>query len=381
MRPLSDTISRLKRFKTVGPSPSAPASSALVELSAFGTNPGQLRALLHVPADLPAGAPLVLVLHGCTQTADGYDRGSGWSALADRFGFAVLFGEQVRGNNPNLCFNWFSTADTRRGSGEAESLREMVAAVVAQYRIDPARVFVTGLSAGGAMTSVMLAAYPDVFAGGAIIAGLPYGVASSVPQAFDRMRGHGHDRTALARDVREASSHQGPWPRVSVWHGTADATVDAVNAAMIIDQWRGIHGVDGADTTDRVDGQLHRQWHDASGHVVIEEYAIAGMSHGTPIATAGDQAFGTPGPYMLDAGISSTYRIAAFWGIVPAEAPRRSAEQPTARTLPADPAAARLATSATPAASATVTGAAIGGRFDPARTINDALRAAGLLKP
>jgi len=369
MRSISDTISRLQRFKPANPSlASASPAGKLTQLDGFGKNPGELRALLHVPADLSTGSPLVLVLHGCTQTAEGYDRGSGWTSLADRFGFAVLFAEQQRANNSNLCFNWFSPADIRRGGGEAESIHEMVRTVVERHSIDASRVFVTGLSAGGAMTSVMLAAYPEVFAGGAIVAGLPYGVASGVPQAFDRMRGHGYDRAALSGLVRKASSHRGPWPRVSVWHGTADATVDAVNAAMIVDQWRGLHGVDQPDLTDRVDGHQHRQWHDASGRAVIEEHAIAGMGHGTPIATSGDQACGAPGPYMLDAGISSTYRIAAFWGIVPAEAPRQHAAPAPVRHVPA----ALTVAQPTPASVA---------RFDPGRTINDALRAAGLLKP
>ena len=88
-------------------------------------------------------------------------------------------------------FNWFQPEDIRRGSGEALSIRQMIASVSAAWRIDPGRVFITGLSAGGAMASVMLATYPEVFAGGAIIAGLPYGSASTIPEAFDRMRGHG----------------------------------------------------------------------------------------------------------------------------------------------------------------------------------------------
>lgn len=330
----------------------------------FGRNHGELRALLHAPVNLRPGAPLVVVLHGCTQTADAYDRGSGWSTLADRFGFAVLYPEQQRANNPNLCFNWFVPADTRRGGGEAESIREMVAAAVLTHELDPSRVFVTGLSAGGAMTSVMLATYPEVFAGGAVIAGLPFGAAAGVSQALERMRGHGHDRSALSDRVRGASAHRGPWPTVSVWHGTADGTVHAVNAAMIVEQWRGIHGVGAPDTTDQVDGHAHRAWHDAAGRTVIEEYVIAGLGHGTPITTSGDEACGSPGSYMLEAGISSTYRTAAAWGIVPAAAPVR---QPVPAKIQPSTASARRE----PAAAMS---------FDPGRTIADALRAAGLMK-
>ena len=94
------------------------------------------------------------------------------------------------------------------------------------------------------MAAVMLATYPDVFAGGAVIAGLPFGTAHSVPEAFDRMRGHGvMSGDALAGRVKSASKHAGPWPALSVWHGTGDTTVDSSNATALVDQWRALHGV------------------------------------------------------------------------------------------------------------------------------------------
>jgi feruloyl esterase len=140
----------------------------LSEMVNFGSNPGALRMFTYLPPDVSADCALMVVLHGCTQSAASYDRGAGWSTLAERFGFALLLPEQQLSNNPNGCFNWFQTGDIQRGHGEALSIRHMVAKMVSDYGIDPARVFVTGLSAGGAMTSVMLATYPDVFAGGAM---------------------------------------------------------------------------------------------------------------------------------------------------------------------------------------------------------------------
>ena len=115
----------------------------------------------------------------------------GWSQLAAEQGFAILFPEQRRANNPNLCFNWFVPDDVNRDRGEVLSIRQMIETLVTKHGLDRRRVLITGLSAGGAMAAAMLATYPDVFAAGAIIAGLAYGCASTIPEAFDRMRGHG----------------------------------------------------------------------------------------------------------------------------------------------------------------------------------------------
>ena len=187
----------------------APADR-LAELPPIRDNPGKLTARLYVPEGLEGPAPLVVVLHGCTQDAAVYDHGSGWSALADRHGFILLFPEQSRANNPMLCFNWFSGNDSQRGMGEAASIANMVAAVKAAHAIDPKRVFVTGLSAGGAMAGVMLATYPELFAGGAIIAGVAYGCASDVVGAFDCMGGRARsDAKALGRKVRRRLAAQG----------------------------------------------------------------------------------------------------------------------------------------------------------------------------
>ena len=101
-------------------------SSDLGEIRNFGSNPGALRMFTYRPSQVPAECALVVVLHGCAQTAAGYDLGAGWSTLADRYGFALLFPEQQRSNNPNGCFNWFQTGDIERGNGEA--LRRNLAA-------------------------------------------------------------------------------------------------------------------------------------------------------------------------------------------------------------------------------------------------------------
>lgn len=336
MRSISDTIERLARAQSAGLAGLVPtAHGRLHVLGDFGANPGALNGWSFVP-DAAGAMPLVVVLHGCTQNAASYDTGSGWSDLAERFGFAVLFAEQTRANNPNLCFNWFVPGDTRRDSGEAASIRQMIAATVNRHSIDPARIFVTGLSAGGAMTSVMLATYPELFRGGAIIAGLPYGAAATMPQALDRMRGVGHlNDLAYATAVRTASSHRGPWPRVSVWHGDADPVVVPVNADRIVGQWRALHGADGPGDVE-VSGKLRsRVWRAADGSALIEEHRVVGMGHGAPVGTQGATACGAAMPHMLDVGISSTWQIAQGWGLLDgAERPRAAATAAAAPAMP-----------------------------------------------
>ena len=321
MRSLSDTISRLAAFRATPGTTGNPVSGCLSELLDFGSNPGVLRGKTYIPEDLPRNAPLVVVLHGCTQTAAGCEYGSGWSRLADRYNVALLYPEQQRSNNANLYFNWFVPQHIRRDAGEALSIRQMIETLVLRHGIDRGRIFVTGLSAGGAMTSVMLATYPDVFAGGAIIAGLPYGCASSVPEAFDRMRGRGFPtQKNLQALLRSASTHTGPWPTISIWQGTADHTVVPSNMAAIIGQWRDVHQVGEMPThSDLIDGFPHRVWCDVSGRMLIDAYSIIGMGHGTPIATKPPTNYGAAAPFMLDVGISSTFHIARSWGLVSAE--------------------------------------------------------------
>jgi poly(hydroxyalkanoate) depolymerase family esterase len=376
-----------ERMRAAGPIPAA--SDHLAETQNFGANPGALRMFTHLPPDLPDQCPLLVVLHGCTQSAAGYDLGAGWSTLADRFGFALLLPEQQQANNPNGCFNWFQAGDIERGQGEAASIRQMVAKMVSDLGIDPARVFITGLSAGGAMTSVMLATYPEVFAGGAIIAGLPYGAVANVQQAFENMyRCPPRSAGAWGDLVRRASPHKGPWPRISVWHGGADATVIPPNATEIIKQWTDVHGLPARSSFEAiVDGYPRQVWTNAAGEEVIESYIIPGMAHGTPLATGGaDNQCGAVGPFLFEVGISSSYHIASFFGLAATPcSPDRTRQ--TSRS--ATPGVTEEKSGARPSAPEPLEGEVLEPDFRPGAkhlpvdigaVITSALRTAGLMK-
>jgi poly(hydroxyalkanoate) depolymerase family esterase len=292
--------------------------SPLVETAGFGSNPGGIKMLSFVPAHLQEPRALVVVLHGCGQTAAGYDLGAGWSTLAKRYGFALLMPEQQPSNNANGCFNWFNPEDTARERGEACSIRQMIARMVDDHKINARRIFVTGLSAGGAMTSVMLATYPEVFAGGAVIAGLPFGVASNVREALNGMfQSRSRPAGELGDLVRNASNHKGPWPKLSVWHGSADRTVNPANANEIVKQWLDVHDLPSAPMSEgTVDGYPRQIWWNTDGETVVESYTITDMAHGTPLGTVdNDEPYGAQGAFLIEAGISSSYHIANFFGL------------------------------------------------------------------
>src|SRR5665213_644302 len=305
-----------------------PAGATPLTEAPFAPNSGNLRMFRYLPRGLKAGAPLVVVLHGCGQTAGGYGQAAGWCELADALGFAVLAPEQKAVNNPNTCFNWFNPEDITRGQGEAASIATMIANLVQTHRLDSSRVFITGLSAGGAMTAVMLATYPELFAGGAIIAGLPFGAAANVRDALESMRS-APLRTPhqWGDEVRAASDHKGPWPRISIWHGGLDTTVNINNAQASLAQWADLHGLSLSDAKqEMVDGAIRLSWGDR-----LEVYTLATLGHGTPI-DSGD--VGQPAPFILDAGISSARRIAAFWGLAPAAASKPAPKPAPERIVP-----------------------------------------------
>lgn len=371
------------RLAEFGRSPDS--SSPLEEVTGFGDNPGNLRMFAFVPAQLQKPRALVVVLHGCGQTAAGYDLGAGWSTLARHYGFALLMPEQQRINNGNTCFNWFNPEDTARDSGEARSIREMIAHMADVHRIDPKRVFITGLSAGGGMTSVMLATYPEVFAAGAIIAGLPYGIASNLREALDGMF-HSPQRPEreLGDFVRRASDHRGPWPKVSVWHGSADRTVNPGNANEIVKQWLDLHDLPAVPMAEtNVDGYPRQAWWNKDGETLVESYAITDMAHGTPLGLAdNDQRYGMEGAFLIEAGISSSYHIAKFFGLtswIP-DAAKKAEAKPAAAGKPSRSPAPHLARSIRAKVADPAEPKPEARGFDLGQIITRALTAAGLMK-
>ena len=299
---------RVKTAKAVAP--------ARATASTFGSNPGGLRMALHAPPGLGAGRPLVVVLHGCGQNAERFAAGAGWVAVAAQLKCALILPAQTAANNPGRCFNWFRPGDVRRNAGEAMSIRQMIRFAVKKFGADPRRIFVAGFSAGGGMAAALLAAYPALFVAGAVVAGMPAGSAATAAGAMLRMRKADtfRSRSALARDVLTAS--QSPprkrWPRISIWQGLRDRTVDPANAEVLAAQWSELHGF-GADPAgdERIDGARRRIWGRPGKPPAVELWTLPETGHGFPVHRAG----GDPGPWVLEADIGAAERIAAFWNL------------------------------------------------------------------
>src|SRR3954447_8405401 len=180
------------------------------------------------------------MLHGCTQTAASFAAGSLMNRTADRHGLVVAYPEQSTEETPARCWNWFSPSHQARGAGEPASIAGAVRAVAAatdRWAVAPARVFVAGMSAGGAMAAVMAATYPDVFAAVAIHSGLAYGSARSLPSATQAMSRGGPNPPTLGELAFAAMGATARVVPALVVHGTADATVAPINGEQAVRQW------------------------------------------------------------------------------------------------------------------------------------------------
>ncbi|GAA3832934.1 PHB depolymerase family esterase [Sphaerisporangium flaviroseum] len=309
-------------------------AASLTRITGFGSNPGGLNMWLYRPDGLPGNAPLVVAMHGCTQTANDYYANSGWKKYADLHHFAVVFPERIDSAAfPSNCFQWFQESHITRGQGQALSVAQMVGHATRTYQLDATRVYVTGLSAGGAMAAVMLATYPDLFTAGSIVSGLPY--RCSPPASTSTCQYSGVDKTPAAWGdlVRNAyPGYTGRRPRVAIWHGQSDAVVVPKNGIELRDQWTNVLGV--SQTPVSSESLPAGTTLEKYGADMVRLYKIAGAGHGTPVdpGTAADQC-GTAGAYFLDS-ICSAYRDTRFFGLDGSVVPPTGTPTPTPTISP-----------------------------------------------
>jgi poly(hydroxyalkanoate) depolymerase family esterase len=300
------------------------AQNDLVQIRPFGTNPGNLKLMFYDPGNISEKAPLVVVLHGCTQIAASCAEQTGWNKLAKQNGFYVLYPEQLILNNMENCFNWYRTGDQTKDKGEPASIMQMIDYLKKSKSIDTTRIYIIGLSAGGAMSSIMLAVFPNVFDKGGVMAGGPYKSAESVIKAGTSMLGlvskSPEDWGALVRE--QNPGYKGKYPELIVFHGGTDPVVSTNNSNQLIKQWVNIHNTDYEpdEREEQFKGNENVEltiYKDQSGHDVVTYYRIKGLGHAVPLDTGNcDNQGGKTGLFAVDKDFHSTYWAAAFFGVL-----------------------------------------------------------------
>jgi poly(hydroxyalkanoate) depolymerase family esterase len=265
-------------------------SENLQYIANFGKNSAGLKMYYYAPPHLKKAAPLVVVLHGCTETAATCADLTGWNTLADRDSFAVLYPEQRFLNNPQRCFNWFYQGNQARGKGEPASIVAMVEFLIQKHNLDSNRVFVTGLSAGAAAAVTLSVTYPDVFSGAAIFAGGAYKSATSVVNAPDVMLGRvtktPDEWATLARAA--FPNYTKNYPKLMIAQGDADIVVSPKNANELIAQFTALHQTDTkADSVfvefegnKKIEKQIFCD--STKQNAIIVYYRFRGMNHALP---------------------------------------------------------------------------------------------------
>jgi len=291
-------------------------AASLQGVSGF-TNPGALTMQKYIPDGIGTSAPLVVTLHGCQQNGAEYYEATGWKKLADRYKFALLVPSQTSANNGNKCFNWFDPNDFGRGKGESASIVNAMDKVIADHGLDRARVFVTGVSAGGAMTLALLANYPDRFKSGAPHAGVAFGCANSTMSGITCMNSPG---TRTGNEVKNAyPGYSGPYPSVLVFHGTSDQYVSYNHVQQNVNQWAEVHGIDKtADYSATIGVTAIKLYNNASGVTKVASYSINGMKHAVGInpGSLDEECGSAVTEYYSDKDVCTSFVAGKFWGII-----------------------------------------------------------------
>jgi poly(hydroxyalkanoate) depolymerase family esterase len=303
----------------------ATSANALDEVENFGSNLGNCDMFVYEPASLSKNAPtpLLVAIHGCSETATKLAKQTGWNELADRHGFRILYPQQKMSNNSSRCWNWFQAEDTYDGQGELGSIREMIDYMQTHYAIAEGEVYVYGVSSGGAMTSALLANYPELFHAGCVYAGGAFGAADTPIKAMKSMT-NPEDLSAdkLAENVRNQSGDDiSQYPRVVVVHGTSDPIVNSRNGELVCRQWVELHGMGeqhlrSSLINDREDLVL-KEYCAPTGEALVSHLEISKLMHQLAIDPGdGEQQGGKRSIFSADYDFHSTWWIARQMGLI-----------------------------------------------------------------
>lgn len=271
-----------------------------VKLTEFGDNPGEISAS-YFSAASPSDS-LVVLMHGCGQNAEQLAKQSGFYQQAKLHHFSLLLPQQHKQNNATTCFNWFSKADQDKDQGETLSIVNMIKA--SKQLTQSNKVYIVGLSAGGALTSSLLIHYPNMFEAGAIIAGVPYPCADNLIKAISCMKsGSPLDARTLAKEIHKTGIN---WPELTVITGQQDAIVNPKNSELMAQQWGYLTGDSEKQSLPR-EGVEASIFGDSSELIVIPN-----MGHGLPVNSA-IEAGGSAAPFVLQSPFSAADHLVKKW--------------------------------------------------------------------
>ncbi len=277
---------------------------------------------VYKPIDNDMEVPLVVVLHGCAQTATEMAEQSGWNTLADSNNFMVLYPQQKVENNLNKCFNWYENMDISKNDGESATIREMIQYAIQNYDIDPSKIFISGMSAGGAMTNVLLANYPDLFDSGAILSGIPFKAANDLTTAYAAMQGkiEKTNEEWVTSISNNNLNYDGEYPKVVIVHGIDDPFVNVKNAEIIEMQWKVIHKIESEPTIiPEFNGNpdIAKTTYFKNNCSVIVKYEINNLGHAMSVDPGTEkQQGGNIARFAVDKNFHTTYWVAKFFELM-----------------------------------------------------------------
>ena len=298
----------------------------LKRIKNFGKNKGHLKMYLHTPPTIDNVKPaaLVVVLHGCLQCATKVQKQSGWSKLADENGFFVLYPQQRITNNPEKCFRWYKRKHINKNKGENYSIKQMVDYVKSNYNIDSSKVFITGLSAGAAMSVIMMADYPQTFNTGAIFAGGAYKSGNGMITGMMALMGWRIKSSEKWGDIvrKQNPDYTGEYPRMIIYQGNRDCIVNKRNGIELMKQWTNLHHI-GTQPAETIDSYLNindiqrNAYSTTNKKEVIVFYKVNKLGHAL-LVDPGNCKFqgGSRGFFSKDKNYFSTLWTAYDFGLI-----------------------------------------------------------------
>ncbi len=291
-------------------------ASGIQQLEIIGENPGNIDFSLYLPKNIKQNSPLVVIIHGCNQNGESYVNDTGWPKYSELWNFPILIPKQKKSNNPLNCFNWFEAQDIQKGKGEMLSIYNAAKQVIKSHNLQES-IYVSGLSAGAAMSVAFAANYPDLVKGVSPHAGLPFQCASGVADAYACMGGR------ISKTIKEWSSkiknihgELKSWPKLLVWQGTSDYTVNSKNAEEIAKQWLGLHSQLQKTNTNLRNGHSKVSYIDSKNIERIQIYYLKNFEHAHGINPGNEiDNCGTEGAYVKKVGVCTAYETALFFGL------------------------------------------------------------------